>query len=192
MVFNFIPVLQPLNQMSYDTAQFYNSALAIFAGCGIAALSFRVLPPLSPAVRTRRLLALTFRDLRRLATGAITWTPDDWEGRLYGRLAALPDQAEPLQRSQLVAALSVGSEIIRLRRIAPRLGLSADLDMALAALAHGSSAIATTRLARLDHLLASRLGAEPETQLALRARGSMLVIAEALTQHASYFDAGPP
>ena len=54
---------------------------------------------------------------------------------MYGRLSVMPDQAEPLQRSQLVAALSVGSEIIQLRRIAPRLGLGADLDAALAALA---------------------------------------------------------
>ena len=42
---------------------------------------------------------------------------------MYGRFAALPDQAEPLQRSQLMAAFSVGSEIIQLRRIAFRLEL---------------------------------------------------------------------
>jgi uncharacterized membrane protein YccC len=192
MVFNFVPLLAPANQMSYDTAEFYNSALAINVGIGMAALSFRVLPPLSPALRTRRLLALTLRDLRRLATGAIARAPDDWEERLYGRLSALPDQAEPLQRSQLVAALAVGSEIIRLRRIAPRLGLGADLDMALAALAHGDSSGASARLARLDHLLAARLGAGPETQLTLRARSNILAISEALMQHASYFDAGAP
>jgi uncharacterized membrane protein YccC len=192
MVFNFVPLLAPANQMSYDTAEFYNSALAINVGIGMAALSFRVLPPLSPALRTRRLLALTLRDLRRLATGAIARAPDDWEERLYGRLSALPDQAEPLQRSQLVAALSVGSEIIRLRRIAPRLGLGADLDMALAALAHGDSSGASARLARLDHFLAARLGAGPETQLTLRARSNILAISEALMQHASYFDAGAP
>ena len=106
--------------------------------------------------------------------------------------AALPDEAEPLQRSQLMAALSVGSEIIRLRRIAPRLGLGSELDAALAALAQGDSAIATARLARLDHRLAARPGAEPETQLALRARANILAMSEALTQHASYFDAGAP
>jgi uncharacterized membrane protein YccC len=192
MAFNFIPLLQPLNQMSYDTAQFYNTSLAIFAGCGIAVVSFRLLPPLSPALRTRRLLALTLRDLRRLATGAIARTPDDWEGHVYGRLAVLPEQALPLQRSQLVAALSVGSEIIQLRRRAPGLGLGSDLDAALAAMAHGNSALATARLARLDHLLAARPGAGPETQLTLRARSNILAISETLMQHASYFDAGAP
>jgi uncharacterized membrane protein YccC len=188
MAFIFLALLAPANQMSYDPGQFYNTALAIVAGVGAGALSFRVLPPLAPALRTRRLLALTLQDLRRLATGALARTPDGWEGRIYGRLWALPDQALPLQRARLLAALSAGSEIIRLRRIAPRLGLSSDLDAALAALAHGNSAIATARLARLDHLLAARTGAEPEAELALRARTNILAMSEALTQHASYFD----
>jgi hypothetical protein len=76
--------------------------------------------------------------------------------------------------------------------MAPRLGLGADLDAALVALAHGNSALATARLARLDDLLAARPGPGPEAQLALRARSSILAIEEALTQHASYFDAGAP
>ena len=64
------------------------------------------------------------------------------------RLAALPDAAEPLQRSQLMAALAVGTEIIQLRHIAPQFGLGADLDAALEVLARGSCAIATTRVTR--------------------------------------------
>jgi uncharacterized membrane protein YccC len=143
MIIGFGPLLTPANEMSYDPQQFYNAALSIFAGSGVAALSFRLLPPLSPAFRTRRLLAITLRDLRRLATGRVPWTADDWEGRMYGRLAALPDAAEPLQRPQLMAALAVGTEIIQLRHIAPQFGLGADLDAAL-----GSCAIATTRLTR--------------------------------------------
>jgi uncharacterized membrane protein YccC len=104
----FPPLLAPANQMTYDTQQFYNTALAIIAGSGAAALS--LIPPLSPAFRTRRLLALTLRDLRRLATGPIPPTPEDWQDRVYGRLSVLPDEALPLQRSQLLAALSVGTE----------------------------------------------------------------------------------
>jgi hypothetical protein len=45
---------------------------------------------------------------------------EEWDGRMYGRFAALPDQAEPLQRSRLLAALSVGTAIIQLRHMAPR------------------------------------------------------------------------
>ena len=192
MVINFVPLLSPANQMSYDTLQFYNFALAINAGSGAGAVSFRLLPPLSPAFRTRRLMALTLRDLRRLATGPIPRAPGDWEGRIYGRLAALPDAAEPLQRSQLLAALAVGSEIIQLRRIAPQLGQGSDLDAALEALAQGNSAIATARLASLDDWLAARPEAGSEASLALQARGSILAISEALIQRASYFDAGAP
>jgi uncharacterized membrane protein YccC len=128
---NFVPLLAPANQMSYDTEHFYNAALAIVAGLAAATLSFRLIPPPSPAFRTRRLLALTLRDLRRLATDTIPRTPDDWEGRVYGRFSALPDQAQPLQRSQLLAALSVGTEIIQLRRIARRQNLESELDAAL-------------------------------------------------------------
>jgi uncharacterized membrane protein YccC len=192
MVIQFVPLLSPANQMSYDTLQFYNFAQAINAGSGVGALSFRLLPPLSPAFRARRLLALTLRDLRRLATGRIPWRAGDWEGRMYGRLAVLPDAAEPLQRSQLMAALSVGTEIIQLRHIATRLGLGSDLDAALEALAQGKSAVATTWLARLDDRLASSPGAGSGAPLALQARGSILAISEALIEHASYFDARAP
>jgi uncharacterized membrane protein YccC len=183
----FSRLLAPANPMSYDPQEFYNSTLAIVAGAGTAALSFRLLPPLSPAFRTRRLLALTLRDLRRLAVGPIPRTPDDWQGRMYGRLSVLPDSAEPLQRSQFVAALSVGTEIIQLRRVARRLDLGSDLDVALEAMARGGSGMATARLARLDEALASRPGAA-----VFRARGSILAMSEALTQHAAYFDARGP
>lgn len=185
----FIPLLAPANPMTYDTAQFYNGALAIIAGAGAGAISYRLIPPLSPAFRTRRLLALALRDLRRLATGPIPDTPKDWEGRMYGRFAVLPDQAQPMQRSLLLAAFSVGTEIIQLRRIAQRLDLAHTLDGALDLLAQGHSALATTRLASVDRVLASRPGAPPA---ALRARGLILAISEALTQHASYFDEGRP
>ena len=158
----FVPLLAPANPMTYDTQQFYNSAVAIIAGVGAAALSFRLLPPVSPALRTRRLLALTLRDLRRLAIGPIPGTPDDWQGRIYGRLTVLPDAADGLQRSQLVAALLVGTEIIRLCRIVHRFDLGAMLDTALEAVAQGNNAMATGRLARLDQALAARSGAGME------------------------------
>src|SRR5216683_5017206 len=187
MAANFIPLLAPANQMTYDTEQFYNAALAIVAGVCAAAVSFRVMPPLSPAFRTRRLLALSLRDLRRLATGPIPRTPGDWEGRMYGRFSALPDEAQPLQRSQLLAALSVGTKIIQLRRIARRLDLGLELDTALEAVASGDSGLATARLAQLDEALASRPGAA-----ALQARGSILAMSEALTEHAAFFNAGAP
>src|SRR5262249_8781883 len=146
----FMSLLAPTNQMTYDTGQFYNSSLAIIAGAGVAPLAFRLLPPLSPALRARRLLALTLRDLRRLATAPLPPRLEEWEGRIYGRLVALPDQAEPPQRAQLLAALSVGAEIIQLRHIAPDLGTATQLDTTLMAFARGQSAIAIARLRELE------------------------------------------
>jgi uncharacterized membrane protein YccC len=184
----FLPLVTPENPITYDTLQFYNSALAIIAGVGAAALAFRLLPPLSPALRTHRLLALSLRDLRRLTTGPIPWTANEWDGRVYSRLSALPEQAEPLQRAQLMAALSVGAEIIRLRRVAHRFDQDAQLDTAFDALARGDSSVATERLARLDQRLAALPGRGARVRL--RARSSILAMSEALAQHAAYFDSG--
>jgi len=180
-------LLAPTNQMSYDTQQFYNAASAAIAGLGSAALSFRLLPLWPPASRARRLLSLTLRDLRRLATGKISWTSDDWEGRVYSRLSVLPDSAAPLQRSELLAALAVGCEIIRLRNVCRRLDLGSGLDEALMALAGGDSAAAVVKLADLDKALMAR----PGTAI-LQARGGLLAISEALAEHAAYFDAAAP
>jgi len=141
-------------------------------------------------LRTRRLLALTLRDLRGLAVAPLWSRTQDWEELMYGRLAAMPDQAEPLQRARLLAALSVGSEIIQLRHAALRLGAISELDAALEAFAQGNSAVAFARLHQLDQRIASNPGAAPDSAIALRARGRILVISEALAEHASHFDAG--
>jgi uncharacterized membrane protein YccC len=190
MTYNFIPLLAPANQMTYDTVQFYNSALAIGVGSVAGAMSFRLIPPLSPAFRTRRLLALTLRDLRRLAVDPARWTREDWEERMHTRIAVLPDAAEPLQRAQIMTALSVGIEIINLRRIAPQFGLDAELDAALAALAQGRSAAATARFAALDRRLAALAESGSQAFLALRTRAMVLLVSDALVQHGAYFDAG--
>ena len=192
MMVYFCGYIQATNEMTYDIQQFYNNALAIVAGSAAAALSFRLLPPVSPAFRTCRLLGLTLRDLRRLAAGRVLWTANDWQGRIFGRLSALPDAAEPLQRAQLLAALAVGAEIIRLRRIGSSLGIGSAFDAGLEAVAQGNSANAAAQLSLVSTLLASfpATGTELEAFLALRARGSIFAISEALRQHASYFDAG--
>lgn len=188
MAINFVPMLAPANQMSYDPLQFYNAALAIIAGVGAAALGFRLLPPPSPALRTRRLLALTLRDLRRLATRATIPLLVDWESRIYSRLSALPEEADPLQPAQLLAAGSVGAGIIGLRRIARRFGRDVELDAALAAVARGDGAAAAECLARLDRRLAAVSASGPGARSRLRMRGQILAISETLSRHAAYFD----
>jgi uncharacterized membrane protein YccC len=188
MTANFPSLLGPANQMSYDTQQFYNSALAIVAGNSAAALGMCLIPPIPPEIRARRLLKLTLRDLRRLATSRVLRNNQDWVGHVYGRLAALPEQAEPIDRACLLAALSIGTEVLRLRRIAPRFGVSTALDAALAALARGDSALAIEGLALVDRTLARLPETAPPMAIKLRARGSIRMISEALVQHGAYFD----
>ena len=109
---------------------------------------------------------------------------------MIGRLAAVPDKAEPVQRARLLAALSVGTGIIGLRQTTSRLGSTAELDAALAAFARGNSAAAIAWLHQLDHRLASDPDRRPEATAVLQARSRILVMSEALSEHASYFDAG--
>jgi uncharacterized membrane protein YccC len=187
---NFVPLLAPANPMSYNTVQFYNSALAIFAGSVFGALSFRLLPPLSPAFRVERLLELTLHDLRRLATANVRSLPADWDGRIYTRLVAMPDETGPLQRARLLTALSVGRNLIELRRVAPQLGLASDLSAALEPFMQGNSAAAVARLERLDRRLASLIESDPQTLPILHERARILLICDALMEHRAYFDGG--
>jgi uncharacterized membrane protein YccC len=186
MTYLFVPLLAPANQMTYDTVRYYNFALAIVAGTVVGTLSFRLLPPLSPAFRTRRVLMRTLRDLRRIATSSAPPSREDWEGRMFSRLAALPNAATPLQRARLVTALAIGREIIELRRIV----LGAELDWALAAFAQGNSAAAIERFNELDRRLAALPDSEPGTSLAMWPRALVLAICDGLDDHHPYFDTG--
>jgi uncharacterized membrane protein YccC len=185
MTLLFIPLLRPANPMVYDQETFYNTSMAIVLGAGFGAMAFRLLPSLSPAYRARRLLALTLRDLRRLVIGR---DQGDWESLLYGRLAAMPEQATPLQHAELLVALSAGREVIQLRHIVRHLGLGPGLDPAIAALAEGNSARAIVLLSSLDGVLAADALGGPR-QAIVRARGSILALSESLAKHGAYFDA---
>lgn len=181
----FVPLLAPANQESYDTAQFYNAALALWAGSTLGAFSFRLIPPLSPAWRAARLLRLTLRDLQWLAISATPTRLTDWQSRIYGRLAELPQQATPLQRAQLVAALSVGTAIIKLRRIDCPGEANAELERALTDLADGNGQAAVVRLAAVDRMLATTEDTAPAM---LRARAFILLLSQALDHHPEYFN----
>ncbi|MGH7045773.1 MAG: FUSC family protein [Stellaceae bacterium] len=185
----FIAVLAPQNPNVYDTQQFYNSTLAIVGGLAAAMIAFRLLPPLSPAHRTRRLLTLALRDLRRLALGPGPTTEEDWESCIYCRLEVLPEAATAEDRARLVAALAVGNEIIRLRNFCAAAGLGLVLGPGLAAIAAGDSATAISHLGGIDH----RLAAQPGDPMArMRARAALLAMSEALAQYSPYFDAPAP
>jgi uncharacterized membrane protein YccC len=191
VIFGFIaigltPFLKPENLISYNPAQYYNDALAIIAGAGASTLAFRLMPPPSPAFRAARLLALTLRDLRRLVAMPATKTRGAWESVVYSRLSVLPEQARPLQRARILVALSVGSEVIGVRRKASRLDLAAQIDAALEPLVSGQSALARERLSQLSDKLSMLPCAG--TRTVLRVQASIRAISEGLYRHAAYFD----
>jgi uncharacterized membrane protein YccC len=175
----FMPLLAPTNQLSYDVATFYNAALGIVVGAGAATLAFRLVASLSPAYRTRRLLDLALSDLKRLLLRCVVSTAHAWDDHDIGRLSALPDSAEPLQRARPLAVVLAGAETIRLRRSAHRFGLDAMLNAVLVRLASGDVAGATDGLTRLEAL---------QTPALIRARARILTISGALTQHPAYFE----
>jgi len=189
---NFIPLLSPSTPSVYDPPRYYNSAMGIVGGVVLAMLAMRLLPPMPPAWRARRLLALTLRDLRRLTHGKLPSSSREWESKAYSRLSAVPESLDLLQAGRLAAALSVGKGIIRLRRIAGRFGLDAEVGEAMDAIAAGNSTDAIRALHRFDRALAALPATLPGAGPRLRARGTILSVADALTQHAAYFDARVP
>jgi uncharacterized membrane protein YccC len=188
---NTLPMLSVTNGITYDASQFWNTSSAILAGIACGALAMRILPPLSPAIRTQRLLALTLADLRRIAKQASPGRQRGWESRGVARLLAMPEQAEPGERAELVAAVAVGTEIARFRRVAPRFVPGAAVDAALQALAEGRSGEAMERLKDIDRLLAARPHSEAASRILLRLRASILAICGQLAEFAPYFDDRP-
>jgi hypothetical protein len=176
------------NGITFDASQFWNSSSGILAGVACGAIAMRILPPLSPAIRSQRLLALTLADLRRLAKRASPGRQDDWESRGVARLLAMPEQAEPAERSQLVATVAVGKDIVRCRAVAPRFVPGAAVDAALHALAEGRSGEAMERLKDIDRLLAALPRTEAASRIVLRLRASILAISGQLSEYAPYFD----
>lgn len=183
----FVPILGPANQMSYNTIQFYNTALSIVAGCGAGALSFRLIPPLSPQFRSRRLLALSLRDLRRLAADP-NRRQRSWEERLYSRIVALPGGAEPVQRAVLVMSLTVGGSFVALQQAARHLGFASEFEAALRQFGSGDCSAMMRQLEAADRRLAAL--ANHDDLAVMRARGQLLAIHDALSDYRTYFESG--
>ena len=188
MAVHVVPLIGIHNVMVYDAAQFFNSAMGIIVGTGFAALVMRLIPPLSAAERSQRLLALTLRDLRRLAESTRAIRPRAWQNRNFSRLSVLPLLAELPQGAKLVAALSLGTEIIRLRRVADQLAIREQLESALSAVADGDSDRAVKWLAQADGVLAASPDGNPDPDIRLCARARICAMTEALTLFADYFD----
>jgi uncharacterized membrane protein YccC len=185
MVTLFIPLLAPTNQPVYDPVQFLNEALVIVAGTILAAISLRVVPPVRASWRIRRLLSLTLRDLSRLAIGRRWLDESRWIGHVSSRLAAMPVEATSDEGAQLLAALSAGQAVIRLREMRQRLADPAALDHALGCLAAADIAGARDGLARF--LARPSIGNEAAAPDEVHARAAAAVIREILDRHGRFF-----
>jgi hypothetical protein len=74
----------------------------------------------------------------------------------------------------------------------PHPGFKLPLDSALEGFAQGNSTAAFVQFKRLDQLLASVSESDAENLVMLRERGRILLICDALRDHAAYFDSGAP
>jgi uncharacterized membrane protein YccC len=186
-VTNVIPILAIENEPSYDAGRLFNAALAICAGTAVAAVSIRLLPPLTPRKRTQRLLALTRRDLRRLVGQRRRFSRDAWLGLVSRRLSAMPQEATLEEEAELLVALSVGEASIALLEARPRHSPADMLDQAFACLAESNVAEAHAALLRFvaEH---SKAGVDDRQGLyADDAAVQGTLIADALARHPRFF-----
>ena len=179
------PILLIKNQPSYDATEVLNGGMAIFAGTVFTALSIRLLPPLSPAKRIQRLLALTLRDVQRVLSRRRRFAPDVWVGRISRRLAVMPKSATLEEQAELLAALSVGQAAITLLQLRPYLLNREALDRACAGLAKGHVVAAHESLTRFsaEQTQGTPVGGARGTSAAIQAT----LIADALLRHPSFF-----
>ncbi len=189
---NFVPLLAPANQIAYDTLSYFNSALGLLIGCGFGIVAILIIPPVSTRVRSQRLVDLSIRDMRCLAVGSRKWNLVQWQGRIYSRLVAMPADAAPVQRSYLVAILSVGIQIIRLQRLSRTGRMGAELSDIENSLAAGDLRRLRSVLNSVDSEIAMMPKTRPGAPGRLRARAALLAIREAVERHNEYFEGRSP
>ena len=184
---NFLPMLNITNGMTYDASGFWNGAIAILAGIAFGVVAMLVIPPLSPAIRTQRLLSLTLSGFPTARETSVARKADRLGEQRRRPLARDARQGRgAVERAELAAIVAVGKEIVRLRHIAPRFVPSAMVDAALAPLAEGRSGEAIERLDDIDRRVAALPRARSRILLSLRS--SILVISGQLSEFASCFD----
>ena len=186
---NFIPLLAPTNQISFDTLTFYNNALAIVGGSIAGTVILRVIPPVPTRVRAHRLLGLTLRDLRRLARHPGRWTPDQWRSRIFARLMALPPDAEPVDGSRLLACLTVGLQLVDLAAAAAAGRDPAALDPVTRAVSRGDVEAARQALRTVRPQIGAWAPGEADRATRLRLQGAARELSSILNSYADYFGA---
>ena len=184
-VTNLMPIVAIENRQAYDEARIFETTLAIGAGAVLAALFFRLLPPVSPQRRIERLLALALRDLRALLSGARSLRQESWLAILSARLGAMPKEASLEEEAALLATFSVGEAAIALLAARPVCQEPALLDRAFACLARARVEEARGCLVRFA--AAQGLAPLADGSARIKAAGEATLIADALQRHAGFF-----
>ena len=186
---NFVPLLGPTNALSLDTATFTNAALGIVAGCLAGAAALVVIPQMPASIRAARLVDLTLGDLRRMASGRWTPSPADWQNLVYARLVAMPEGVDAAHGSDLVAALTFGLQLLRLRDASGRGPGGTHVAAALRAFARCDMRGTAENLDQADATLA-RVATERRDGdvAALRVRTAIQLIRDVHRQHPGTFE----
>jgi len=136
--FVFVTLLQPLNPMIYDVSDTLNTGLSILVGILFGTLSYLLIFPPDPQAARRY---VTYRIRRGLAWLAqvdpVPATSSAWETRMYDRVIRLNDpqnlSGTPTDEwlDAGLSALTLGNEILRLRRWLASEKLSVELKEAV-------------------------------------------------------------
>lgn len=161
MSINLLPLLGVGNPISYDASTFFNIALTIILGNIIGTLFFIIIPGLSPDVRTRRLVALSVRDLRRLAGRPQARDAARWTAVMTRRVEDLPPQATDAQASSLTTLFILGRALILLRETPAGEVESRLISSASGALAERRVALARIAFGDIERVLSERAAAQP-------------------------------
>jgi len=198
------------SRYTIDVAAFFNTALAITIGNGVALLTFRLTRGGGVAAVVARLIRAGRRDVLDAATGAARDADafiarmSDRIGQLIGRIGADPERGTAVRR--MLRQMQAGIQLLRLQRLRAALSPSASLrlqrvtesyaDWLRGTDADAAPAIAPT-LAAIDIAVAAVAGAgarERETRLALSQlrRDALLLAAMTRAPDALFFQDIPP
>lgn len=181
MSVNLLPLIGVGNPTSYDASTFFNIALTIILGNIIGTLFFIIIPGLSPEVRACRLLALSVRDLRRLAGRPQTPDATRWTAVMTRRVEDLPPQATDEQAGSLLTLFVLGRALILLREMPAATIERRLISDASVALAEGRVALARIAFGDMERVLAERAASQPsEAPAVMSSRVQIKIITDAL------------
>jgi len=121
----YLTLLAPTNPMIYNASLFLNSTLPTLGGAVLSMVVFRTVLPNDPRGHVRSILRTIRRDIQDLLNRRDI-TPDDWETRMHDRMVQMIGRmrAAEMNHAELIrgafAALRIGREIIRVRRVLTR------------------------------------------------------------------------